>query len=221
MRLGIFLGLMSVMMLASGSFAWRLLAERRRWQRWVGSMLVALGASIVLSRLFIGIALEPLDEGNWVCALCGEREHRTVYAGLVLDRETPGGGEDPEGFDLYRRWFEAEFLPRHDHDWKSAGCHSIGLRTVSCMVIDSEPESFPVLARLSDRTLAREVVGEVVGAPERQRARLLALLGAQLGYLLHEKPRWWESEDQQHSIADAVRSALLAWRRERSGLDAR
>jgi hypothetical protein len=58
----------------------------RRRIRLVARIVLFLVFAALFSKPLTTAVTEPIDEGRWLCLLCGDQERQTRYAGLVLER---------------------------------------------------------------------------------------------------------------------------------------
>lgn len=101
---------------------------------------------------FLPAWLTFTTKGRVVCAQCGAREHRTRYAGLVLERE-------PYEWDS-QAWWDRIVPVHHQHEWQPVGCWWTVYPwswSVTCVIIQEDDLFFASLPRFLDQDLARAV----------------------------------------------------------------
>ena len=134
-------------------------------------VLVLVFGVMFLRPLSSGLS-DPIDEGRWLCLLCGDQERQTRYAGFVLQRNS-------EESDLasstteFKRWYAREISGPHEHERVPVGCHWVGSSTVACTCYEGG-SYFAVLPRVTDPELAAEMVERVSRTAPGERRSLLS-----------------------------------------------
>lgn len=171
----------------------------RPWSRRIVGCTLSAGVLGVLSLAWISFA--EMEQGSWLCTVCGRMEDQRRYFGAVVSNRPERASGD------YARWFERAVPLEHEHDWTPVGCH---LSASGAAYMSNNPKEVKrfhaTLPLVPDEDLARELVWSFARAdPERRRI------------MLEDFDRGWESGpfaalvEGSPSSSESFRSAHAQW----------
>ena len=149
----------------------------------------------------LGMALtRPIDEGRWLCLVCGAQERQSRYAGVLLDHEPLVDGDTAP----FERWFAHTVGRAHEHERIPVGCHLIGLGSVGCRMGGGCEVYFAALPQLPDPERAVAMAERVFRTPAGERHALLCAVN-------DEEGPFSEIVYGERMDAESFRASLADW----------
>jgi hypothetical protein len=111
----------------------------------------------------------PVDEGRWLCLVCGDQERQSRYADVLLHHVPVEEGDTAP----FERWFARAVGGVHEHERIPVGCHTIGLGAVGCRMGGGCEVYFAALPLLPDPARAVAMAERVLRTPAGERLALL------------------------------------------------
>jgi hypothetical protein len=150
-------------------------------------------------------AILPRESGRRVCTLCGERERRVYFAGVLVSRESLGG--------MDTAWFTERLPAQHEHDWARAGCSLsesfFGGAYIGCTLFYEDRSLLAMLPRYRDQDLAQRALARMASMTAEKRYDVLRASQA-----LSDVPQLFRDEPTPPSEAAlaAGRERYADWR---------